>query len=261
MNALGAVPSRGSIVVRALFYLAVFFALLATTWMILLPSAVTRFVRKRTGFGVEIRSLYVNPFTANVDLQGLVMTNPPAFPRQDFVEVREFRANARLFSLFSQQVVIDDAILNVADVSIVKDRNGLVNTSAFQSGLLGPPASQRPVGPERPADVKHLERQYLIKRLQVRFDRLTIADYSKHRPDVREFALNFSHTYVNVTSTRQLAAPLADVVNPIAGAIGNLLPESGAALRTIGDTVKETGRKAGDTVKGFFQTLEKTLKK
>ncbi|MFA5056643.1 MAG: hypothetical protein WC485_00895 [Opitutaceae bacterium] len=249
-----AASQRGGIGFKLLFFLALFGAGVALAWMCLLPEAVARLVRARTGFGIEIQSLYANPFTADLEIHGLVVTNPPSFPRKDFVELREFRARARLFSLFSRRPVIDDAVIDVALVCLVKDAHGLINTRVFQAGLLGPAA-----GP--PPGTKPEEREFLIKRLQVRLDRLVIADYSRRRPDVREFNLNFNHAYENVTSARQLAVPLGDILSPVAGAIGGILPEAGQALRTAGAAVEETGRKTGEAVKGFFDALEKTLKR
>jgi hypothetical protein len=237
-----------------MLFLAILFACLAVAWMILLPFAVTRFVQERTGFGIEIQSLYANPFTANLELRGLVITNPPAFPRKDFVDVREFRAGARLFSLFGHRPVIDYIVVNMTGITLVKDQRGLINTKVFQEGLAGP-------SPHPPPPAAAPAREFLIKRLQVRLDRLVIADYSRRKPDVREFTLNFSHTYENVTSAKQLAAPFADIFAPVAGAIGGILPETDAALRAAGGRVKETGRKTGEAVKGLFDALEKTLKK
>ena len=224
--------------------------------MILLPFAVTRLVQERTGFGIEIQSLYANPFTANLEVRGLVITNPPAFPRKDFVEVREFRADAQLFSLFSQRPVIDRRRRRSGEHLA---RQGSARPDQ-RGGVPGGAGRTVPRSAPPPAEAEP-GREFLIKRLQVRLDRLVIADYSRGRPDVREFDLNFSHTYENVTSAKQLAAPVADIFAPVAGAIGGILPETGAALRAAGGRVKETGRKTGEAVKGFLEALEKTLKK
>jgi uncharacterized protein involved in outer membrane biogenesis len=240
-----------------LVFVAILFAVLAVAWMLLLPVAVTRLVRERTGFGVEIQSLYVNPITANVALSGLVITNPPAFPKKDFIEVRALRADLRLFSLFGPRLEIDDAVVDVARVVIMTDAHGVINARAFQQGLAGPAGDH----PQASAGAPRPEREFLIRRLQVRFDRLEIADYSRSRPEVREFDLHFNHTYENVTQAQQLAAPLAELSLPIAGAIDAVLPGASGQLRSLGDRFKETGRKAGETVKGFLEALEKSLKK
>jgi len=249
----------GSIRLRFLFSLAVVCACLALAWMLLLPLAVARYVRGHTGFGIEVRSLYVNPFTANVAVRGLVITNPPDFPRKDFFEVREFRADAELFSLFGSRVVVDDAAIDVAGITIVRNGRGLLNVTQFQQGLAGPPApAGAPGGTSGPA---RPPRQFLIKRLTIGCDRVVMADYSRRRPDVREVNLRFHHVYTDVTSPQQLAAPLAQVLSPFAAALGIITPQADSALRSAGGLLKETGRQTGAAVKGFFEALEKSLKK
>jgi hypothetical protein len=256
---LSRTPLAGGIWFRLLLFLAIFFAGLALAWMILLPPVLTRFVRGRTGFAMEIQTLYINPFTGRLALRGLAVTNPPAFPNPAFAEVREVRVDWRVSSLFSQRLVIDDAVIDVAGVTLVKDAHGAINAWLFQERLAGASAARTQAG--APVEAKSRQQEFLIKRLQLRCDRLVIADYSRRPPAVRELALNFNHTYENVTSATQLAAPLGDLLAPVAGAVGGLVPEAGAALRAAGDKVKETGRKTGEAVKGFFDSLEKSRKK
>ncbi|HUJ45212.1 MAG TPA: hypothetical protein VLW52_16575 [Opitutaceae bacterium] len=229
---------------------------MALGWILLLPSALSRFVRERTGFGVECQTLYLNPFAATVALRGLTITNPPGFPRKDFIDLRGFRARARLFSLFGRRPVIDEAVVDVAGITLVKDAQGVINARVFQQGWTGSSRGQASSSSEAGR-----RREFLVRRLQIRCDRLVIADYSKRTPDVREFDLNLSRTYENVTCPKDLAAPLADVLAPVAGVIGGVLPEAGLALRGASDKVVDTGRKTGEAVKGLFEALEKSLKK
>ena len=260
---LSRTTTAGGIWFRLLLFLAIFFAVLALAWMILLSPAVTRFVQGRTGFPMEIQTLYVNPFTGRLALRGLAIKNPPTFPNSAFAEVREVSVAWRVSSLLSQRLVIDDVVVDVAGVTLVKDRLGEINAWLFQERLAGVPANRPPAGSPAGASVEAKSRpqEFLIKRLRLRCDRLVIADYSGRQPVVRELALNFNHTYENVTSTKQLAAPLGDLLAPVADAIGGLAPEADAALRAAGDKFKESGRKAGEAVKGFFESLEKSLKK
>jgi hypothetical protein len=254
MNMSQSQSVRGGIWLRLMLVLGILFACLAVAWMILLPLVVTRWVRERTGFDIEIRALYFNPFTARLALGGLVITNPPTFPRRDFVDIREFRIDTQLFSLFGRRPVVDEAVVDVAEVAVVKNQEGLVNAALFQERLVGS-------SPSRPAATEKPPRDFLIRRLQVRFDRLVTADYSRRKPEVQEFHLNFNRSYENVTSMKQLTAPLADIFIPVAGAIDGMLPEAGVVLRAADDKIMETGRKAGETMKGLFEALEKTLKK
>ncbi len=271
MNSAAINRSDGGILLRLLLILGAFFACLALAWMLLLPAMVTRYVRNRTGFGVELRSLYVNPFTATVKLSGLVITNPPAFPRKDFFEVREFRANARLFSLFGSRVVVDDAVIDVAGITLVRDERGRLNVTQFQQGLTGAPgpvestgSSARPTRAAGPADAAGTParparppREFLIKRLTVTCDRVIVADYTKRRPAVSSVDLRFHHVYTDVTSAQQLIAPLAQVLSPIAVALGYMTPETDTLLRSAGELFRDSGRKAGDAVRGLLEALEK----
>jgi hypothetical protein len=256
-------PSTGGIWSRLLLFLAILFAVVALAWMILLPPALTRFVQGRTGFAMEIQSLYVNPFTGRLALRGLALKNPPTFPNPAFAEVREVRVDWQISSLFSQRLVIDDAVIDVAAITVVRDPHGAINAWQFQERLAGTSAARPQTASTAgtPAEAKSRQQEFLIKCLQLRCDRLVIADYSRGQPAVRDLALNFNHTYENVTSAKQLAAPLGDLLAPVAGAISGLAPEAGAALRAAGDRFKESGRKAGEAVKGFFESLEKSLKK
>lgn len=260
---LSRTPCAGGIWLRLLLFLAICLAGLALAWMLLLPPALTRFVQGRTGFPMVIQALYVNPFTGRLDVRGLAITNPPTFPNPAFADVREVRVAWEVSSLFSQRLVIDEVVIDVAGITLVRDPLGAVNAWLFQQRLAGAPAARPPAGSSAgaPVEAKSRPQEFLIKRLQLRCDRLVIADYSKSQPVVRELALNFNHTYENVTSAKQLAAPLGDLLAPVAGAISGLSPEADAALRAAEDKLKESGRKAGQAVKGFFDSLEKSLKK
>jgi uncharacterized protein involved in outer membrane biogenesis len=256
MKALHDRSVRGGVWLKLTVVLAILFAALALAWMIFLPLAVVKIVRRQTGCDARIQALYLNPFTAALEVRGLVITNPPSFPAKDFVEIRELRADARLASLFSRRWEIDDAALDVALVAVVRDQHGVVNVRLWQRGLAGT-ALDRPAATPAPEPA----RAFLIRRLEVRIDRLIVADYSQRTPVVREINLNFHHTYENVTSVQQLAAPLADVSVNLSRALEGVMPEVGTALRRAGDTLKATGRKAGEAVKSFLETLEKGLGK
>jgi len=245
---------RGSIWLKLVFALAFVCAGLALAWMIVLPVAVADLVRRQTGCGAEIGSLYANPFTGHLVLKNLELTNPAAFPRKDFIQVREFEAEARPYSLVAGRRVIDRAMLDVATVTIVRDRQGRVNVRLLEHS----PAGARPAAAlSAPPPAGGI----LIRRLEVRLDRVVVADYAAPTPEVREYRLNFHHTYLNVTSARQLAEPLATALGNLGDAVDRVMPEWSGRLRRTSDRIEEAGRKTGEKLKGLFESLEKSLKK
>ena len=255
---------RGGILFTLLAVLAVVFAAVALAWMLFLPVVLTNQLRQRTGFDATVKSLAVNPFTGTVALRGLVLSNPPTFPVHDFVEVREFRAVAELRSLLSDRPVFDSVLLDVASVTLVNRDDNQSNAVVFHHHLTVPDEGQPLPPSSRPP------RQFLIRHLKVRVDRLVIADYSTRLPTSHEYHLGLNQSYTDVTDAKQLLAPAAlQSLAPVAVALSGLVP--GDFGLAINDTVKEatkssasllkaTGRKVGEKLKGYFDALEESRK-
>jgi uncharacterized protein involved in outer membrane biogenesis len=192
-------------------------------------------------------------------MKGFVVTNPPTFPITDFLEVREFRAKAQVRSLFSDRPVFESMLVDAATVTLVKRADGTTNAEAFQCNL-------KTLDRKTLVEVPASERQVLIRQLDLRIDRLVVADHSLREPTRREYTLNLHQTYTDVTNVEQLLAPAAlKQLAPVAIAIGGLLPgELGKALTEVGSSsaglLQEAGRKAGERLKGFFDALEESKK-
>ena len=254
----------GGLLARLLAAFVVFLAVAALAWMLLLPVLVTSMLRNRTQFGVTVQSLSVNPFTATVHLRGLVVENPPTFPTPDFVQVREFRATAGLFTLFSDRPVIDEAVVDIAQVTLAKNQAGQRNAVLFQERLAGAPAPVRAGMPPTTGPAPKAK-EFLIRHLELRFDKLRLVDTSGNQPGTQEYDLGLRQTYENVTTPVQIAVPILGRLAARGGAIGDLAGKLGAdALATAkqtGAVLKDAGQQAGAALKGFFQSLEQKAKK
>jgi len=244
---------------KLIVFLVVIFAFLALGWMLFLPLLVSNQLRKRTGFDSTIVKLVVNPLNGSVEMRGLVVTNPPTFSVPDFLDLREFSANAESRSLFSGELKFDTMVVNIASITLVKREDGTTNAEAFHAHLENQgdeptPPSSRP------------RRQVLIRKMDLRIDRLVVVDQTLHHPSRREFTLNIHQHYADVSSIDQLMAPavLKDLA-PVANAVGGLVSGSlGKALTDAGQTgvelLREAGRRTGSEVKGFFDALEESKK-
>jgi hypothetical protein len=255
---------RGGLLAKLLAALVVFLAVAALGWMLLLPVVLTSLLSNRTQFGVKVQSFAVNPFTGTVHLRGLVIENPPAFSPPDFVQVREFRATAGLFTLFSDRPVIDEAVVDIAQVTLVKNRAGLRNAALFQNRLAGTSAPARVAAPAT-AGPAPKTRDFLIRHLELRFDKLRLVDASGDEPNTQEYNLGLRQTYENVTTPLQIAVPILSQLAARGGVMGDLAGQLGAdALATAkqtGEMLKEAGQQAGAAIKGLFQSLEQKPKK
>lgn len=250
---------RGGVFTTLLLFLAIIFAFCVLVWILLLPTAVTKYVSSRTGFDVKVESLSVNPLTAKVVVRGLVIENPPDFPSKEFVRLREFKADADLGSLFGDKLIVDEAVVDVAQVALVKNKQGQSNAVLFNERLQGPKT-------EASAEVSsEKKKEFLIRRLDLRFDTLLIVDGTGSQPTTRRIDVDFKHSYTDVTSPVQIAMPIVGRVTALGGAIGDfagkLGPEALDAAKKAGEVLKDAGKKAGETLKDIFQSIKDKAKK
>jgi len=192
-------PQRGGFLVKLLLLLGLLVAVGAILWVVLLPSLVVWRVRAKTGFAVKVDKLSVNPFTGNMAIKGLVVKNPDSWPVEDFIDLREFRADVNLFSLMSRRAEINELVIDVAQVTVIKNQAGTTNAIAFRDGL----ATK---APPLPSDSKKggEKRDFLIKHLVLKFDKLTFADYSSGRPRVKDYNLNINRDMRDVDSLTKI---------------------------------------------------------
>jgi hypothetical protein len=250
---------RGGALGKLIMFLVVVFAFVALAWMLFLPLLLTKQLRRRSGFDAQVNRLAVNPFTGSIELQGFVLENPPTFPVLDFLELRQFRAHSTLSSLLSDHPVFDDMLIDVASITLVKRQDGITNASAFTENLQH---DGRGPGPDTPPKV----RDVLVRKLDLRIDRLVIIDSSRKDGSPREYTLNIRQNYADVTRLDQLFEPaMLKKLAPIATAVSGLIPgDLGAVLAEAGksgnDWLKQTGRRTGERAKGFFDALEESKK-
>jgi hypothetical protein len=252
---------RGGLLLKVLLALVVLCVVLAIAWVVLLPSIVASTIRSKTGFAVKIDSLAVNPFTAKVGLRGLVLENPAGWPEQSFVQLREFRADADLFPLLGGKLMADEVVVDVAQVTLVRNKDGVLNAVAFKDGLAGPKSAEPAPKPGEPAK----KPEFLIRHLTLKFDKLVYADHSGRSPAVRNYDLGISREMRNVDSVAALVSPfsgaafavVSDALGGMFKGAGQLLQGAGDLLKDGGGLLKDGGKKAGETLKGLMQQLEK----
>lgn len=262
MSAVRRAAQRGGIKLKLLLALVAVSATVALAWMLLLPGLVTAQLRQRTGFEANVASLMVNPFTGRIVARGFVLNNPPTFPRAEFLQVRSFEAEAEMFTLFTDKPVFTRVVLDVGLLALVRRPDGKTNAGVFQNYLLEdvPGPALRRTDREKPP------RAFLIRRLEVRFDRLLIADHTRREPAVNEYPLKLERTFTDITDSRQLVLPGSlDELFALGRAVGTLLPEDASqaldrAMRSGTDTVRELTRRNRPVMPGFTDALEESKK-
>jgi hypothetical protein len=253
----GASAEGGGILFKLLVFLAVFGAFAALAWMALLPFVVCRAIQAKTGFGAQVERLVVNPLNGIVEARGLVLTNPETFPVRDFLDVRAFHAELRIGSLLSEPVVFEAMTIEVGSVTLVKRADGVTNVDVFRGAVDEAGKEGAKEAAARPP--------VLVHRLRLKVNRFVVVDYAGGSRNRREVQAEIDQTFTDVSDVRQLLTPavlqpLGPVTEMLSRVPGDLGRKLGEAARTGAEFLKEAGRKTGEAVKGFFQTLEEKKK-
>jgi hypothetical protein len=253
-------------IAKVCFVLAGILALVALAWMVFLPVVVEHELRTVTGFDIRVSMLTANPFTGRVVVRGFTATNPATYPKPDFIEVRELRAEMNLFSLtFSDRIRINDLDLDVDRIELIRRHDGRSNAGDFMAAFIKPaqPSPQpAPIGKRT---------HYFIKTLHLRLDRLVVADYTGSKSYEKSYDLRIDQTYTDVIDSRQLLTP--DVVKRmhsfglhhevselLPGDFGTALADAVGGAAQVEAKVQETVIKTGDAVKGALDKLDQSPK-
>lgn len=238
--------------VKLLFFLCALGVLVSILWVVLLPGIVASTIRSRTGFAVQVDKLSVNPFTANVAVRGLVLKNPAGWPVAEFVDLREFRVEANLFSLLGNRFIADEVVVDVAQLTLVVNQQGTLNAIAFKEGLAG----RETAGTTKRS--ARARQEFLIKHLVLRFDQLVYADHSGRRPSVKEYNLSLSRDMRDVDSVTKIISPFTSTVQGlVTNTIAGMFQSSPDLLKELTSPLQDAGRKTGGKLKGLLDSLDK----
>jgi len=221
-------------------------------WVVLLPTVVAAAVRSRTGFAVQVEKLSVNPFVANARISGLVLRNPAGWPEASFLNLRQFRADVNLLPLLADKFDADEIVVDVEQLTLVRNQDGVLNAMAFKDGLTGghEAGSTPTAGGRKPT--------FLIRHLVLKFDKLTYADYSGRSPVVKDYHLSLQRDLTNVDSVTKIVSPFAGAaLGVMSDAFGRLFKVPPGLLEQSVAPLQEAGKKTGETLKSILQSLEK----
>ena len=168
-------------------------------------------VKTKTGFDLTYAKQEVNLFKGLVDFQGMKLTNSSHFPVPDFVELNQFKTAVEPRSLFGDRIVVDEVVVDLKNVTIVKTADGAYNAKAFADALkAGVPASQSPAAQQKPgASGSSRIPPFIIKSLTIKIGTIDYCDYSSGSGKPKVYTVNYSRTFTDVTDVKALAMALA----------------------------------------------------
>jgi len=228
--------------------LAVFVVLLVILFLSLnfiARKSVEYGAKKITGFPLEIGSVDVGLFSSKVDVRNLKLMNPPEYQEKMFVDMPELYVNYRLGSMLSGAPHVNDMLINIKQLVVVKTDKGDSNAMKLKGVVSSGGGSSK----------------YAIDKLRIHVGTVTLKDYSHPKPTEHDTPLNIDVTYYNITDSTDITRLiLLTVMSQMH------LPDIGIKPEDLKKNLTNVTNQAGqalkgatDAVNGFFNGIQKSV--
>ena len=196
--------------------------------------------KKITGFPLEIGSVDLGLFSSKIDVRNLKLMNPPEFQEKMFVDMPQLYVDYRLGSMFSGAPHINDMLINIKQLVVVKNNKGDSNAMKLKGVVSSGGSSST---------------KYRVDKLRIHVGTVTIKDYSRAKPTERNVTLNVDATYKDITDSTDITRlVLLTVMSQVH------LPDIGIKMDDLKKNLGSVTDSAGKTLQGASQEVEKTTK-
>ena len=203
--------------------------------------------KKITGFPLEIGSVDLELFSSKVDVHDLKLMNPPEFPEKMFVDMPQLYVDYRLGSMISGVPHVNDMLINIKQLVIVKNNKGDSNAMKLK-GVVSPPGSASST-------------KYSVDKLRIHVGTVTIKDFSHAKPTERNVTLNVDATYNNITDSTDITRlVLLTVMSQVhLPDIGIKTEDLKKGLDNVTNAAGEALKGATEATKGLFDSIKKAV--
>jgi hypothetical protein len=201
--------------------------------------------KKITGFPLKIGSVDVGLFSSKVDVRDLTLMNPPEFQEKMFVDMPQLYIDYRLHSMLSGAPHINDMLINIKQLVVVKTDKGDSNAMKLKGVVFSGKSSSK----------------YTIDKLRIHIGTVTLKDYSRPKPTEHNTPLDIDVTYANITDSTDitrliLLTVMSQVKLPDIGIKPDDLKKG---LSSVTNQVGQVLKGVTEQTKGLFDNLKKSL--
>ncbi len=232
---------------------------------------LVKMVEEKTGFGASFDSLSVGLWSARVDLRGFELQNPPPFKETTAVRINRALADCERSTLFSDEIHVLEAELDLGLVVVEFDESGKSNLQALIAAVRPPAGAPSPTPPAPPPPGEDEAAPAATK--SVRMDKLTIRLGSvrvltpMRDGTVNETSVDLDKEFVfrHVTNLEPVIAEvgmyiLVNAGIPLGEGMKDYLREQNPELEKLYRDHEDEIRELQDDVKGKMEDIRGKLK-
>jgi uncharacterized protein involved in outer membrane biogenesis len=237
-----------------------------------LPHIIRWQIRSKTGFRAHIDSSLGSLFRGYFHFRDFDILNPKnKFDSSEFVSIRELSADVSIKSLFTGVIALDKIVLDVNNVTLVKNADGVCNYQIFARGMPSNSTPAESISREnapkfrkRKANTKSMAKKIRLGEVVFVLKSVKIIDESGINP-VKEYALNYRRKFTDIEDVDTVIKSLTSDLNKygvsilVQSAFNSILHLPGVNQVTEGiTTIKDVSK---ETIHGVGTGIKRLLKK
>lgn len=192
-------------------FFAMIFLILALTFNHWIPWMTPYFLRTHSGFQVKMDKSDSNVFTLNFRFYDLQINNGENFPMADFLKIRQFNGDFLVFSLLTSKTIVENFVLDIPELTYVKNARGEVNLASFLGDLFGEKLSLKDGPATGDGQKKSPHRRIFFRHVQLNLGRLRMMDYTSNPVRIIDQKLNYELSMDDVYADQLLDRLAADL--------------------------------------------------
>lgn len=231
------------------------------------PGLINEWVEQRTGFSSTVDEMGISWHSGVVNMEGFSLLNPSSYQDRNFVNGYGLMVDFDMWSLLGKKVVIEEAVVDLKNVTWVLKENGDLNVKEFLDGFL----SEEQERVVKNAGIGLIEgkvslkgRDIVIKKLTVKLEHFYAVGMPGQKVTKEHFFVNYSREFVNVEDFNEV---YSEIVLDL-GAIGVKMFSQGffknlgeGSFENSNGEVSDLGKKLNDIGGRMGRSVKKRARK
>jgi len=165
------------------------------------PKLIDTWIEGRTGFSTSIQKIDLKLFSGTLNFENITLINPPYYQNKNFLQIKQILIKTQLFSLWRPQRVLDELVINIDKLTLVRTPENSINILEFANNFRKHSSSS--TNDSQYDSQSNSQSKYLIKRLSIQLNSLQIVGFPQPE-DTQNFTLNYAQEFTDVTNFEEL---------------------------------------------------------
>jgi hypothetical protein len=209
----------------------------------LIKTGLEKGINRLVGQKLNVESIETNLFSTDFKAINLSVYNPSGYTETLLLEMPEFFANIELLDIIKGLIHFSELTINIKQINVEKDKSGVLNTDHFKA-----------VEKKDKTEVTNGNKQqdFLVNKLTITIGTIKYKDNTKNPPLDKEYNVNMTKTFVDVSSAEQIVSEIkTEVFNKLISEGINIALKGAEELIKTGDVkaLKKEGKEKLNDIK------------